>query len=220
MPSPDDRSDSADLAPRPGGDSALGRAGAYAKGVARRQDILDRAISVFAERGAAGTSLRSIARAIGVSHAALQHYFDSREQLLVAVYDHANRSVGADDPDGAVDRLTAAAARNVGVPGYVELYTDLVAASLHAESETARSYFGARFASLRADFAARLRREQEQGRVRADCDPDQVAALLIAASDGLQVQWLLDPEIPLPDVFGAFGALLSPPTLDESISDS
>jgi AcrR family transcriptional regulator len=44
---------------------------------------------VFRERGADGTSLRRIAEAIGVSHAALLHYFDSREQLLVAVYAHA-----------------------------------------------------------------------------------------------------------------------------------
>ncbi|MGO1855018.1 MAG: helix-turn-helix domain-containing protein, partial [Microbacterium sp.] len=66
-------------------ESVIGRQGAHAKGVARRQEILDRAIDVFRERGADGTSLRRIAEAIGVSHAALLHYFDSREQLLVAV---------------------------------------------------------------------------------------------------------------------------------------
>ena len=35
--------------------------GTYAKGIARRQEILDRAIEVFAERGADRTSLRAIA---------------------------------------------------------------------------------------------------------------------------------------------------------------
>src|SRR5919112_3310 len=44
--------------------------GSYAKGLKRRQEILDRAIEVFARRGAEGTSLRTIGEALGVSHAA------------------------------------------------------------------------------------------------------------------------------------------------------
>lgn len=54
-----------------------------------RQEILDRAIEVFRERGADGTSLRRIAESLGISHGALLHYFSSREELLVAVYEHA-----------------------------------------------------------------------------------------------------------------------------------
>lgn len=77
---PPDTSDHADP-PRP--------RGAYAKGIARRQEILDRAIEVFAERGADRTSLRAIAREVGVTHAALTHYFGSLEELLVAVYEES-----------------------------------------------------------------------------------------------------------------------------------
>ena len=70
-------------APAPGSSTAaaprIGRAGSYSKGIARRQEILDRAIEVFRQRGADGTSLRRIAQAIGVSHGALLHYFSSRE---------------------------------------------------------------------------------------------------------------------------------------------
>ncbi|MCM3502212.1 TetR/AcrR family transcriptional regulator [Microbacterium sp. P26] len=192
-------------------DERLGRSGAYSKGVARRQEILNRAIDVFAERGADGASLRSIARALGVSHAALLHYFDSREQLLVAVYDHANRQRPPAPDATALSSLTDAAEHNTSVPGLVELYTTLVATSLKEDSATAREYFTARFARLREDLAARLRQEQADGLVRADCDPDQVAALLIAASDGLQVQWLLDPSLPLARSLGALGGLLAPP---------
>src|SRR6478752_6953814 len=72
--------------------------GTYAKGVARRQEILDRAIEVFAERGSDRTSLRSIAQEVGVTHGALTHYFGSLEELLVAVYRESNRRANAEHP--------------------------------------------------------------------------------------------------------------------------
>jgi hypothetical protein len=39
-------------------------------------------------------------------------------------------------------------------------------------------------------------------------DADHLAALLIAASDGLQIQWLLEPSIELTETLRTFGALL------------
>ncbi len=173
--------------------------GSYAKGVARRQEILDRAIEVFARRGAAGTSLRTIGEAIGVSHAALRHYFDSREQLLIEVYRTAEERSIAHDPPPAetsvVGLMTHAARRNHGVPGLVQLYSTLVAAALEEGHDEARSFFGARFAQLRGVLTERVKAEQAAGRIRPDIAPEAAAALVIAASDGLQVQWLLDPDV-------------------------
>ena len=110
------------------------RRGSYAKGLVRRQQILDRAIEVFAERGAERTSLRSIADAIGVSHGALTHYFTSREQLLVEVYRASERRADETSPHpegtSAVGVMTESARRNRTVPGLVQLYSTLVAAAL------------------------------------------------------------------------------------------
>lgn len=194
--------------------AVIGRRGSYAKGVARRQEILDRAIEVFAERGGYGTSLRSIAQAMGISHAALLHYFDSREQLLLAVYEHAEAKRNA-DPDaaeatGAVEVLVRAANANAEVPGLVELYSTLLAASLEAGNTTGKAYFTERFARVRYDLAERLRAEQASGEIRADVDADEIAALLIAASDGLQIQWLLEPSVRLQETLGAWATLLHP----------
>jgi hypothetical protein len=50
-----------------------------------------------------------------------------------------------------------------------------------------------RFRSLRETLAARIESGQRAGRIAADIDPADAAALVIAASDGLQIQWLLDP---------------------------
>ncbi|QCR54285.1 TetR family transcriptional regulator [Brachybacterium sp. SGAir0954] len=201
----------AERAPEP-----IGRPGAYSKGVARRQEILDRAIEVFRERGADGTSLRRIATAIGVSHAALLHYFDSREQLLVAVYQHAETRRGESSEyrsgvSAALDAMIRAAEINVEVPGLVQLYSTLVAASLETATGPAKEYFAPRFESLREELEQGLRAEQEAGTVRADVDPGHVAALLIAASDGLQIQWLLEPSIALRSTLETFAVMLAPP---------
>lgn len=175
--------------------TAGGRAGSYAKGVARRQQILDRAIEVFAVKGAEGTSLRAIAEAIGVSHAALLHYFGSREELLVEVLRERERRHPAAPHDEVVGIMVRAAERNVTIPGFVALYTTLLAGSLQADKKYSREFFSARFARLRASLVDRIRAGQEAGTVRGDVDAEAMAALVIAASDGLQTQWLLAPEV-------------------------
>jgi AcrR family transcriptional regulator len=171
--------------------------GTSAKGVRRRRQILDRAIELFAERGVDGASLRSLADEIGVSHTALRHYFDSRDELLIEVYrEHESRTDDAAEPaaGGAVAEMSATADRNRSVPGLVQLYATLATDALQEQHPVTREFVRNRFAELRAVLAERIERAQEVGEVAPDIGAVDAAALLIAASDGLQVQWLLDPE--------------------------
>lgn len=50
-----------------------------------RDQILDTALRLMSERGAAGTSMRQLAAACGVQVAAIYHYFESKDALLAAV---------------------------------------------------------------------------------------------------------------------------------------
>lgn len=189
--------------------------GSYAKGLARRQQILDRAIEVFARRGSDGTSLRAIAREIGVSHAALTHYFTSREQLLVEVYREAERQkdarVPADPDSSAVELMADSARRNHEVPGLVQLYSTLIAAALEPGHPDATGFATERFTRVRANLADRVRRGQAAGLIRPDVDPDAVAALVVAASDGLQTQWLLDDSVAQTEALALLARLLAGP---------
>ncbi|WP_435746334.1 TetR/AcrR family transcriptional regulator [Microbacterium sp. PMB16] len=188
--------------------------GAYAKGIARRQEILDRAIEVFAERGADRTSLRAIAREVGVTHAALSHYFGSLEELLVAVYQESNAPAHRHEvvPEDAtpVERMITSARTNRSVPGLVQLYSTLVASALEDGHPAAREFATVRFAELRAGIADAVRQQQGSGRIRDDVDPDAVAALVVAASDGLQTQWLLDDTAPQHEALALLDRLLRP----------
>lgn len=173
--------------------------GRYAKGVARRQEILDAAIDVFADRGAGRTSLRAIAEEVGVTHAALIHHFGSLERLLVEVYQESARRLERELPTpqdaSPIEVMRLSAERNRTVPGMVQLYTTLVSTALEDGHPEASAFVTDRFAEVRTSLAARIRERQAEGRIRTDVEPDQVAALVIAASDGLQTQWLLDPDV-------------------------
>jgi AcrR family transcriptional regulator len=166
----------------------------YRKGVERRQQILDRAIELFAEHGVDGASMRSVGEAIGVSHAALRHYFSSREELLIEVYrEHEQRPHPEDEDAGAVEDIARSADRNREVPGLVQLYSTLTADALQEQRTATREFVNARFRRVREDLVRRIERSQAAGATAADIDAADAASLIIAASDGLQVQWLLDP---------------------------
>lgn len=183
--------DSAADAPRP--------RGRYPKGIARRQEILDKAIEVFARRGSQKTSLRAIAQEVGVTHAALTHYFGSLEELLVEVYRESQRRPGSGKQPPAASspamEMRVSAEENRSIPGLVQLYSTLTAMALEDNHPAAQAYITGRFARLREGIAGQVRELQASGHLRKDLDPVLVAALVIAASDGLQTQWLLDDAV-------------------------
>jgi AcrR family transcriptional regulator len=170
----------------------------YPKGVRRRQQILDSAITLLAQRGVDRASLRTIGEAIGMSHTALRHYFSSRDELLVEAY-RAHEARAAQDAratgESAVALIVEAAERNRSIPGLVELYATLTTDALQEQHAVTREFVRDRFRSLREALAAMIGSGQQAGRIAADIDPLDAAALVIAASDGLQIQWLLDPDV-------------------------
>lgn len=57
-----------------------------------RQHILDAALDLFAEKGFFGTSMREIARAVGVRESAIYHHFSNKEALLEALMAEAGEA--------------------------------------------------------------------------------------------------------------------------------
>lgn len=58
-----------------------------ADGQRTRQAILDAALDLFADKGFFGTSLRDVARAVGVRESALYNYFTGKDALFDALLD-------------------------------------------------------------------------------------------------------------------------------------
>jgi AcrR family transcriptional regulator len=168
----------------------------YAKGVERRAQILATALEVFATRGERGASLREIADRVGLTQTGLLHYFGSREELLLAVLRERDRqaedlTAGVADPLEAVARTVA---RNETVPGLVLLYVSVSAASADP-GHPAKEYFTGRYRKYREALREGIEEMQRAGTARTDVPAADMAALVLAAADGIQVQWLLDPEV-------------------------
>jgi len=186
----------------------------YPKGVKRRQEILDRAIEVFATEGFEGASLRAIGEAIGVSHAALRRYFETREELFLEVLREKDRQALLEAHErsphglGLAESLEDYASR---VPGLMALRHSMVARAMEHGGEQSRVFFIDRYASLRDQALQSLTLAREAGVVRADIALDAAAALVVATLDGLSTQWLLDSEVDIHAGIVLLEDLLAPP---------
>lgn len=188
----------------------MARRGAYAKGLAKREEILEAALRVVAEHGYRKASVREIADAVALSPAGLLHYFGSKEELFVAIL--AARDARDEDrvvSDDIVEGLLEIVGRNTAVPGLVQLYAQLAAEAADPE-HPARSFFQQRTTRLEGYAIAELEAAQRAGRIRDDLDPAWIIRSVHAMADGLQTAWLLDRSIDMAADLRQFIRLLEP----------
>jgi AcrR family transcriptional regulator len=197
--------------------------GAYAKGVRKREEILATALEFVAEHGYSSTTIRELASAVGLSPTGLLHYFGTKEELFVEILrrrdalDAEARGVVPGEeasaphaPQNVTSTFVDVIRHNAAVPGLVQLYVGLSAEAVEP-GHAAHDYFQQRYAVTRAAAAEGIRAEQSAGAVRDDVGAEVLAALLIAAADGLQSQWAYDPTIDMGEHVARLVDLLRPP---------
>jgi AcrR family transcriptional regulator len=184
--------------------------GSYAKGVAKREEILQAALAVVAEHGYRKASVREIADAAGLSPAGLLHYFGSKEELFVAILRARDeRDEREHDGEDAATAFLAVMRHNASVPGLVQLYAQL-AAEAGDPAHPAHDFFRERTERFAAFTRAQLIDDQRAGRIRDDLDPDWIIRTLHALADGLQSAWMLDPTLDMAADIERFLELLRP----------
>jgi AcrR family transcriptional regulator len=174
--------------------------GPYAKGAERREQIVRTATDVFATEGFEGTALKRVAELVGVKEATLFHYFTGKQELLTAVLaerDRRSREVGGAG-DVGLPALAVVAERNRREPGLTTLYA-VASATANDPGHDSHGYFQDRYAQLVTELSQDIVRRQDAGTVRTDVAPDMLARLVIAAFDGLQLQWLYDKDVDMAD---------------------
>jgi len=204
----------------------MARRGSYAKGIAKREEILHAALAVVAREGYHGASVKELAEAVGLSQAGLLHYFDSKDELFVEILrtrdevDMAGHlgAARAADLDEMRDGYLDIVRHNARVPGLVELFTRLAADAANPEHPS-RAFFAERGAGLRDRWAGTIADAQAEGRIRSGIDPMLAARLLQAVSDGAQMQLLVEPELDMTALIETLFDLMQAPAPDSAEQD-
>jgi AcrR family transcriptional regulator len=172
-----------------------------ARGLARQDQILDAAFDLFANNGVRQTTIAAVADRVGLSEAGVLHHFTSKEELLLAVL----HRVDASFPDaeafmaepgggaGSLRRIFANGEVLVANPMLCRLRV-VVGNEALASNGPAHLYVKERLDNIRRGFEMMLREGVRRGEFRPGIDVRRYATEIIAFLEGIQVQWLLDPE--------------------------
>jgi AcrR family transcriptional regulator len=181
-----------------------------AKGDDRKARILDVAERLVARNGWRNTSLAQIAREAGVSPAGLLHHFESKDQLLNAVLDarDADDDTHADRSGDLVTEICRVAERFDRAPELVGTFTVLLIENIDPDAPLHDRLVKRQQAAV--DIVAELIGSgQRAGRYRQDFDPAIKAVEILAFVNGMETAWLLNPSIPLADVFKGYAETLA-----------
>ena len=169
----------------------------------RRRRIAEALWRIASTRGLDGASLRDVAAEAGISLGQLQHYFSSKDEMLVFALVHigdlATHRIG--------ERLRTLSAEPAPRDVLRESIKEML--PLDDESRTGHLVQVAYFAravhderlrghakegvpALREFFAGQVRAGIARGEITADRDPDTEAALLVSLIDGLGSYALLE----------------------------
>ncbi|MFF3787536.1 TetR/AcrR family transcriptional regulator [Streptomyces sp. NPDC001933] len=187
--------------------------GPYAKTSAKRQKIIEAALAAYAEAGSRKVSVRDIAQRVGMTDAGVLHHFGSREALLTAVLKARDAAASAALGESHADLRAGLGivTHNASTPGLVKLFVDVAAAAAEPE-HPAHGFFQDRYTNGRQNIAALLARHATTLEPKptpvpeltpepdatpvptTPVTPEWAARILLAATDGLQFQWLLEPD--------------------------
>lgn len=165
-----------------------------------RQAALRAAIDLIAEQGFAATSMAQVAAAAGISPSGLAHHFPSKRALLGAVLDHRDavdsdpRAEFGDGPWADFEHLAHVAGLNQDRRQLVLLYTTMIGEAATAD-HPAHEWMLGHYSAVVGMLVDGMQAAQREGRVRPDAPAERIARTTVALMDGLQVQWLLDPEV-------------------------
>ncbi len=161
----------------------------------RRKLFAAAALAVISREGLEGLTMREVAKEAGFTTGALTHYFQSKDELLIAASE-----AGADIVRPEMDSAATAASARVALREL--LYTVLpTSAAMKAQwrfwiafweraahSPPVQRLMRERYFEYTNRVATLVRRSQEQGEAPREIEADRVAREIIALIDGIGVQ--------------------------------
>jgi len=145
----------------------------------RTEEILEAATKLLAKYGFQGSTLARVAEDVGLTEPGVLHYFPSKVDLLQGVLEYHERK--------EVETYSALIAEPL-----IQLFTVLVSESIRSDHPS-HDYFVDRYRQGREMYIFEFLKLHDAN-IRPDVDINELVILIMAVMDGLQIQWLLDPE--------------------------
>jgi AcrR family transcriptional regulator len=169
---------------------------------ARREQIVDAAMTRFAEGGFHSTGMAEVIAATGLSAGAVYRYFPSKEALIQAIVEErvlANAAAAFERIlDEGVDDPVEAVSAGLGIVDAVTARqgVDLTKVAVQAWGEALRNpailaVAQGAYAQMRSYLAAVAHRAKEHGRLRPDADPDEIGKTMLSLVMGYIIQRLI-----------------------------
>ena len=169
----------------------------------KRNQLVEAACAVFAEKGYASTRVADIAKRAGVGKGTVYEYFSSKEELLFAVFESINVDISV-----RMDRaLSAGASSEEQLHNLMWLGAEVISEQVDLQpvildfwaASRGREFEGAYreavvssyvfFRDLITDF---IRAGQDRGEFKSSVDAEALAATVVATVDGLGIQMYFD----------------------------
>jgi AcrR family transcriptional regulator len=145
------------------------------------------------ERGHRSLTTLAVANRAGISEPGLLYHYPSKEAVLVAALERFDeQQLSQLAPGEAIESAPERAALGVRRTNIVHLYTALLAEASNPE-HPAHQYFKNRWRVGREIPARDIALLQARGEVDPTIEPQRAATWILAAWDGLQSHWLVDP---------------------------
>jgi AcrR family transcriptional regulator len=183
---------------------------------ARREEIIEAARVCFARNGFRTTTLQDIFAESGLSAGCVYNYFQSKNELMLAVADARHEAEAGIITDGLEARDPAAALVAVAeafVAEYLSVGEQSRRIALETWSESLRNPAILRAVHQglhgpRRQIVQLIERGKTLGLFSADIDPDMAARTMIALLHGFVLQRLWDPKLSARAILAMFKNLL------------
>ncbi len=164
----------------------------------RKNQIMDASLRTMAQTGCANATMEDIARAAGLSKGGLAHYYKSKNELFVAVFEtfferiFIRSRITMDKTEGPLEKLLCFGFLfDLDDPdtriGYPILF-DCMAIAIHEKEY--RRMFGEWVDNWIVLLTSAIRLGMDQG-IFKNMDPDPVARLISAIYQGVATRWYL-----------------------------
>jgi TetR/AcrR family transcriptional regulator, repressor for uid operon len=179
----------------------------------KRQELLAAARACFLKAGLRGTSIADICVEAGISPGHLYHYFDSKEDIIEAIFDQAIAAGAAQFAEliersnslGAIAMVIEEAKKRNFKADFLSFLEILGEVGRNAKL---RKILQEGSRKRRVLLAELLRQGQQKGPIDPSLKPDATAAILLALLDGVRMMAVCDPDIKMEEVLDQLTIML------------